>query len=397
MKNVGNAVIVKNLTKTFKIPLESSSGIKQKLVNTLKGRKGYRNFTPLNNVSFEIKKGDFMGIVGRNGSGKSTLLKTIAGIYTPTSGAVDVDGSLVPFIELGVGFNPELTGRENVFLNGALLGFSHKAMEMMYDDIVSFAELKDFMEEKLKNYSSGMQVRLAFSIAIRAKGDILLLDEVLAVGDEAFQRKCFNYFEQLKRDKRTVILVTHDMASVERFCNRALFIEDGEVKLIGSPHKVAVAYSRSNDDAYSGENQEEEEAQIIPESPKSELLIVTMDQNNKPKKTFTAGDTMHVKVSWKKPGVQHAGVAILRQSGEYIFGPSTYRDGYKMKNRYSIVYSVKLNLGEGEYFLKAGTYADNDAMRVDFEDDGPTFVVNRDKNDSRWGGFTKLDYKWIEE
>lgn len=395
-----NAVEVSNLTKTFRIPLESSSGIKQKLVNTLKGRKGYRNFTPLNNISFEIKKGDFMGIVGRNGSGKSTLLKTIAGIYTPTSGSVQVDGSLVPFIELGVGFNPELTGRENVFLNGALLGFNHKTMEDMYDDIVSFAELKDFMHEKLKNYSSGMQVRLAFSIAIRAKGDILLLDEVLAVGDEAFQRKCFNYFEQLKRDKRTVILVTHDMASVERFCNRALFIEDGEVKLIGSPHKVASAYSVSNDDAYSEEirqeaDSEQKEQEQKPE--KSELDIVTMDENNKPKRVFTAGDTMHVKVSWKKPGVQHAGVAILRLSGEHIFGPSTYRDGYKMKGKNSIIYSVKLNLGEGEYFLKAGTYADNDAMRVDFEDDGPTFVVNRDKKDSRWGGFTKLDYEWVEE
>lgn len=238
------AVKVQDIVKTFKIPLEASNGLKQKLINTLKGRRGYREFSPLNGVSFEIEKGDFFGIVGRNGSGKSTLLKIIAGIYSPNEGAVEVNGTLVPFIELGVGFNPELTGRENVFLNGALLGFSHQQMEKMYDDIVEFAELEDFMEERLKNYSSGMQVRLAFSIAIRAEGDILLLDEVLAVGDESFQRKCTDFFEKIRQDeKKTIILVTHDMGSVRRFCNKAALIKDGEVEVVGSPDKVASAYS----------------------------------------------------------------------------------------------------------------------------------------------------------
>lgn len=236
------AVKVDHLTKSFRIPLEASNGIKQKVINVAKGRKGYRNFTPLKDISFEIEKGDFFGIVGRNGSGKSTLLKTIAGIYSPTSGGVQVNGSLVPFIELGVGFNPELTGRENVFLNGALLGFSHDEMENMYDDIVDFAELGEFMDERLKNYSSGMQVRLAFSIAIRAQGDILLLDEVLAVGDEAFQRKCFAYFAELRKEKKTVILVTHSMDAVQQFCTKALMIEGGEIVLLGSPAKVSQRY-----------------------------------------------------------------------------------------------------------------------------------------------------------
>lgn len=236
------AVKVENVSKTFHIPLEASNGLKQKLINTLKGRKGYREFTPLNDISFEINKGDFFGIVGRNGSGKSTLLKTIAGIYSPTLGTKHVNGTLVPFIELGVGFNPELTGRENVFLNGALLGFSHSEMESMYEEIVNFAELADFMEERLKNYSSGMQVRLAFSIAIKAESDILLLDEVLAVGDEAFQRKCFEYFEDLKRNNKTVILVTHDMAAVERFCNKAILIEKGHIIKSGSVSEVTSSY-----------------------------------------------------------------------------------------------------------------------------------------------------------
>lgn len=243
-KNV--VVKVDNITKKFRIPLEASSGIKQKLINILKGRKGYRIFTPLKNISFEVHEGDFFGIVGRNGSGKSTLLKTIAGIYTPNGGAVHINGKLVPFIELGVGFNPELTGRENIFLNGALLGFSHKEMEAMYDEIVDFAELGDFMEERLKNYSSGMQVRLAFSIAIKAKGDILILDEVLAVGDQAFQKKCFDYFDDLKKDGKTVILVTHDMESVKRFCTRALLLEEGHIKILSSPGEVANQYSLDN-------------------------------------------------------------------------------------------------------------------------------------------------------
>lgn len=239
------AVKVANLNKTFKLPHEQHSGIKQLLINTLsgKGERGYELQHVLKDVSFEVNKGDFFGIVGRNGSGKSTLLKLLAGIYAPNSGKITVDGSLVPFIELGVGFNPELTGRENVFLNGALLGFSKTMMEGLYDEIVEFAELHRFMDQKLKNYSSGMQVRLAFSIAIKAQGDILVLDEVLAVGDEAFQRKCYQYFAELKRNKKTVILVTHDMSSVQRFCNKAIMIEKGVIVETGSPAKVSQKYS----------------------------------------------------------------------------------------------------------------------------------------------------------
>ncbi len=241
-----DAIVIKDVYKTFKLPHEQHSGIKQAFVNIFNRKAGYETQQALGGISFEIKKGDFFGIVGRNGSGKSTLLKLIAGIYAPDSGLVQVNGSLTPFIELGVGFNPELTGRENVFLNGALLGFSKKEMEEMYGDIVSFAELEQFMDQKLKNYSSGMQVRLAFSVAIRAQSDILLLDEVLAVGDEAFQRKCFAYFKQLKDNKKTVVLVTHSMETVEQFCNRAMLVESGKITKIGDSSKVAQRYSDIN-------------------------------------------------------------------------------------------------------------------------------------------------------
>lgn len=237
------AISVKNLHKSFKLPTERSWGLKQAIFNRLKGIKGYKEQKVLNGLGFDIKKGEFVGIVGRNGSGKSTLLKTIAKIYFPEQGSVTINGNLIPFIELGVGFNPDLTGRENIYLNGALLGFSNKEVDAMYDEIVDFAELRDFMDQKLKNYSSGMQVRLAFSIAIRAQGDILLLDEVLAVGDAAFQQKCNEYFASL-HGNQTVILVTHSMENVVKFCDRAILIENGKIKLDGDPKKVAEAYNK---------------------------------------------------------------------------------------------------------------------------------------------------------
>lgn len=236
-------VSVKNLHKSFRLPTERAWGLKQAIFNRLRGIKGYKELKVLNGIGFDIHRNEFIGIVGRNGSGKSTLLKTLAKIYFPEKGSVEINGTLVPFIELGVGFNPELSGRENIYLNGALLGFSNKEMDAMYDEIVDFAELRPFMDQKLKNYSSGMQVRLAFSIAIRAKGDILLLDEVLAVGDAAFQQKCNDYFKSIK-GKQTVILVTHNMDNIIKFCNRAILIEDGKVKLDNDPTKVAHAYKK---------------------------------------------------------------------------------------------------------------------------------------------------------
>ncbi len=235
------AISVKHLHKSFKLPTERAWGLKQAIFNRLKGIKGYKEQKVLNDISFNIHKNEFVGIVGRNGSGKSTLLKTLAKIYFPEKGSIEINGNLIPFIELGVGFNPDLTGRENIYLNGALLGFSNKEMDTMYDEIVDFAELRPFMDQKLKNYSSGMQVRLAFSIAIRAKGDILLLDEVLAVGDAAFQKKCNDYFSEIK-GKQTVILVTHSMENIRKFCNRAILIENGKILLDDTPQKVAKAY-----------------------------------------------------------------------------------------------------------------------------------------------------------
>ncbi|MFI3125168.1 ABC transporter ATP-binding protein [Streptococcus suis] len=240
------AVKVEHVGKYFKLPTESTQSLRTALVNRFKGIKGYKEQHVLKDITFEVEEGDFFGIVGRNGSGKSTLLKIISQIYVPETGKVTVNGKLVSFIELGVGFNPELTGKENVYLNGAMLGFTTEEIDAMYDDIVDFAELEEFMNQKLKNYSSGMQVRLAFSVAIKAQGDILILDEVLAVGDEAFQRKCNDYFLERKKSGKTTILVTHDMGAVKKYCNKAVLIEKGLVKAYGEPDQVANQYSFDN-------------------------------------------------------------------------------------------------------------------------------------------------------
>ena len=259
------AVKVDHVSKYFKLPTEATNSLRTALVNRFKGIKGYKEQHVLKDISFEVEKGDFFGILGRNGSGKSTLLKIISEIYVPEKGAVTIDGKLVSFIELGVGFNPELTGRENVYMNGAMLGFSTAEIDAMYDDIVDFAELHEFMNQKLKNYSSGMQVRLAFSVAIKAQGDILILDEVLAVGDEAFQRKCNDYFQERKKSGKTTILVTHDMGAVKKYCNKAVLIENGLVKAIGDPFDVSDQYSFYNLESNSHHNGNEDEGIVTSE------------------------------------------------------------------------------------------------------------------------------------
>lgn len=243
--NKKNAVEVRDIHKRFLYTRSKNNSLKRAITQAFKKKdKGVEDFYALDGISFDVEKGDFFGILGRNGSGKSTLLKIISEIYKPTSGQVKHRGKLVSFIELGVGFKAELTGKENVYLNGALLGFSRSEVDSMYDDIVEFAELEKFMDQQLKNYSSGMQVRLAFSVAIRSHADVLILDEVLAVGDAAFQRKCNEYFQSLKEDKKTVILVTHSMSAVKNYCNKAILIEGGKIVHSGAADKVADEYTR---------------------------------------------------------------------------------------------------------------------------------------------------------
>jgi ABC-2 type transport system ATP-binding protein len=241
------AVEVRDLAKTFRIPEHRIDSLKERAVHPL-ARPTYRELRALRDVSFDVQKGEFFGIVGRNGSGKSTLLKILASIYRADAGTVRMDGRPAPFIELGVGFDPELTARENVVLNGVMMGLSRREAQRRLDAVLDFGELGEFVELKLKNYSSGMMVRLAFAVMMQADPDILLIDEVLAVGDAAFQQKCADAFREMRDTGKTIVLVTHDMLAVEEYCHRAMLIDEGDLRYAGEPQDVARRYLKLNFD-----------------------------------------------------------------------------------------------------------------------------------------------------
>jgi len=266
-----NAISVKNVSKQFVIPHEKESTLKGAFVNFFH-KKSYEVFDALKDISFEVKKGEFFGIIGRNGSGKSTLLKILAGVYAANTGKVQINGFISPFLELGIGFNPELSGRDNIYLNGTVLGLTKKEIDKKFDSIVAFSELERFIDQKLKNYSSGMSVRLAFSVAIHANREILLMDEVLAVGDANFQQKCFDLFKKLKEEGKTIILVSHSQSSVEEYCDRVILLENGKIKKCGSSQEVFALYNSSLSNTNDTLLQGKKETKKINKKEKNEIL-----------------------------------------------------------------------------------------------------------------------------
>jgi len=350
------AVKVTNVKKDFHLPRHGSNSIKTSIVNTFKSKdKSVDVHHALKDISFEIKKGEFFGILGRNGSGKSTLLKIISEIYRPTAGTVKHSGSLVSFIELGVGFKPELSGRENIYLNGALLGFSKSEIDELYDEIVAFAELEEFMEQKIKNYSSGMKVRLAFAVAIQAKSDILVLDEVLAVGDASFQKKCYDYFKTLKQDRsKTIVFVTHSMGAVKNYCDRAILIDDGYIIHEGDAEAVANEYLELFRDSKKNTNNknivtnetisdvEFQGASIYQENEKVEIVQFKKDFSLELK--FFAGKD-HEDVTMGIHFFDKAGRDIIAISSR-VFGKMNLKKGL---NR--VVVDVQNILSDGDYYV----------------------------------------------
>ncbi len=266
-------IAIDGLTKTFRLPRHRVSTLKERALHPLR-RTVYDELRILQDVSFTVGRGEFFGIVGRNGSGKSTLLKCLAGIYRADAGSIRVAERLVPFIELGVGFNPDLTARDNVLINAVMMGLSPREARNRFDAIVDFAELREFLDLKLKNYSSGMQVRLAFSTMVHTDADVLLIDEVLAVGDAAFQQKCFDVFHDLRDRGRTVVLVTHDMTVVERFCHRAILLDEGRIALVGDPIDVGQRYLQRNFEAPGPLPEPENGDEPGPEPPRVRADIV---------------------------------------------------------------------------------------------------------------------------
>jgi ABC-2 type transport system ATP-binding protein len=360
------AIRVKDLDKSFRIPTQRVDSLKERAVHPFASRD-HRELHALNAVSFEIRRGEFFGIVGRNGSGKSTLLKLLASIYRADSGSIEIAGRLAPFIELGVGFNHDLTARENVVLNGVMMGLTPREMRRRLDAVIDFAELRDFADLKLKNYSSGMMVRLAFSVMLEADADVLLIDEVLAVGDASFQQKCADAFHQMKVEGKTIVLVTHEMGAVESYCHRAMLISDGDIKHVGDPAEVSREYLKLN---FAGESSSELETSHEAEDGEAaveagegaELLSLrVVDADGKELHTVEMGAQIHlrgeIELLRPVPGL-HVGLVVANADDISMFElsvPVRSKDGYDIKGRrVAVSATIENPLAPGRHFIHCG-------------------------------------------
>lgn len=438
------AVSVNNLSKRFLIPHEKISSIKIAFINLLK-RKSYESFYALKDVSFEIKKGEFFGIIGRNGSGKSTLLKILAGVYTADKGAVKINGLVSPFLELGIGFNPELSGRDNIYLNATVLGLTEKEIDEKFDSIVAFSELERFIDQKIKNYSSGMNVRLAFSVAIHANREILLMDEVLAVGDSNFQSKCLREFAKYKEQGKTVILVTHDISTVQRYCDRAMLLRNGEVMMIGSAEEVGNEYVYQNmsdeekrivkeqerarikaeqdviraqkeAELLKGKALEEEKKRLederirqeqeqkrLEEERKNKVAEITgvefLDKDRKVRNVFETGESVDIKIDYKinkKVEILNFGFGIHSEINGQIFGYTTQADKYivNQKNNFIILHFEKLGLLKGDYFINVSCFRYVGEPCYDFKPKYKNIKFLSKEVKNNYVGLVDIEHNW---
>jgi len=395
------AVKVEGVSKVFKIPHERHTSLKSAALNLFNKRE-FEIFNALKDVSFEVNKGEFLGIIGKNGSGKSTLLKILAGIYVPDAGKITINGKLSPFLELGVGFNPALTGRENIFLGGTILGLTRKQVEEKYDDIVKFSELEEFIDMKLKNYSSGMHVRLAFALSINVHAEILLMDEVLSVGDSNFQQKCIDKFEEYKRDGKTVLLVTHDIGAVRQYCDRAILLRKGKVVCVDTAEKVADKYIYENFEDEEATGLNEDAGKIIP--GKNAKIAITgvsfLDEKKAPRNVFQAGENITVRVSFEnKANIDKANFALglYASGGQYLFGVNTILDkidsSEAIKKGFFDINFVKPVLNSGTYYIKASIAKNgfSQGSIYSYVDRSQDFRVMSRTNSE---GLLSLEYHW---
>jgi ABC-type polysaccharide/polyol phosphate transport system ATPase subunit len=374
------AIQVEDLHKSFRIPTQRVDSLKERAVRPFASRD-YRELHALDGISFEIHQGEFFGIVGRNGSGKSTLLKLLASIYRADSGSIRMAGRLAPFIELGVGFNLDLTARDNVVLNGVMMGLTPQETRRRLDSVIDFAELGDFVDLKLKNYSSGMLVRLAFSLMLEVDADILLIDEVLAVGDASFQQKCADAFHSMKMAGKTIVLVTHEMGTVEQYCHRALLISNGRIELIGDPGAVGRKYLQLNFEAEGGHIEEPTDAPAEPpvggEDASvrllgAELIDTAGDQIG----ALEHGQPIRMRIRLEAlsdtTGL-HAGLTLANADQVGVFeyaiaiGDETRGDPVKAGQRMEVLTEIENRLVPGHYFVHMGinrTYEGGHALYV---------------------------------
>lgn len=388
---------VEKITKTFKLPHEKINSLREGIATIYKP-KTFEVLEALKDVSFNVNEGEFFGIIGRNGSGKSTLLKILAGIYQPDSGKVKVKGKISPFLELGVGFNPELTARENVFLNGIVLGLSHRQIKKKYPQIVGFAGLEKFMDAKLKNFSSGMQVRLAFSVAIQAPADIFLIDEVLAVGDVEFQQKCFGVFRVLKKEGKTIVLVSHDLSAIQQFCQRVMVIDKGKIHYLGQPADALVEYLRLGI-----ENQKNESKDEIKKPTTQKTLSVSgvkfFNSDHKETSIFKTGDAVRMRIFYEAKSLIRNpvfGIEIRREDGVNISSPNNKMSGYPIKSvegKGYVDYIIKsLPLLGGRYYVTIHIVNTDITSYYDLVVKAATFQVA--PTEENQVGVIKLDSEW---
>ncbi len=332
-----DAVIINELWKTFRLPHEKRNTIFETLTGILYGKKGYEEFVALKNINFTVRKGEAVGIIGENGSGKSTLLKIIANILRPSRGSVKINGKITPFLELGVGFQPDLTAKENIYIYGAIMGMSDKEIDAKLDEILEFSGLKQFQDAKLKNLSSGMQVRLAFATAIQTNPEILLMDEVLAVGDMEFQQKCIDVFQRYLKEKKTIVFVSHDLNSVRRFCSMALLLRHGEQVAFGDTNEIIDRYVYGVDDkGRPPENLQSEPKKKRWGDKKVEITdIKFIDKFGKENSIFNSGDTMTIQINYNvNASVDNLviGIAIYSDSDVLCYGTNTDIQGFDVSN-----------------------------------------------------------------
>jgi len=351
------AIEVEDLHKSFRIPTQRVDSLKERAVHPFASRE-YRELHALDGISFEIRQGEFFGIVGRNGSGKSTLLKLLASIYRADAGRIRIAGRMAPFIELGVGFNQELTARENVVLNGVMMGLTPKEVRDRLDTVIEFAELEEFADLKLKNYSSGMLVRLAFSVMLQADADVLLIDEVLAVGDAAFQQKCADAFYRMKAEGRTIVLVTHAMAAVEAYCHRAMLLSEGKIIYSGDPAEAGREYLKLNFEADISSGVEAE-TDDLGEGAK---VLGCRVENAAGEEVSTLEDHEQIRIHadvelQREASAVHVGflVSNANEIGVCDFGELVARPDYPAEmpvgQRFSVTATIENRLAAGRYFV----------------------------------------------
>lgn len=394
-----NAIVVDQVWKKFRLYHEKNQYLKAALT---KGRRAqYEDFWALKDVSFEIPHGEAFGIIGSNGSGKSTMLKCLAGILTPDQGHLSANGRVAALLELGAGFHPDLSGRENVALNGAILGMTRKEIEQKFDDIVGFAGLEKFIDTPVKNYSSGMVVRLGFAVAINVEPEILIIDEVLAVGDEEFQQQCFQKIEQFRREGRTIIFVSHGLGQVSQFCHRALWLEKGEVQTIGPAYEVVSEYT-----GVAHHVEHVEDSEISDESldrwGTGEVRITKVSMSTTAgieTHNFESGQPFKVRVDYEvKSPVNElvVGLRITHLHGFNVFGSNTKRRGLSIpttQSTGSVEFSVDaLPILEGTFDLTIDVSDNAEVNPYDHIEKGFRFNVIQSGTFDE--GVTRIGGKW---